>query len=160
MKVSDDCAISFQFVLKDDTGQILSVSTEGVPLSYLHGHGQIIPGLERALRDRVAGEHVQVRLAPEDAYGMPDVRNREVLPREDFSNDELVLGNRVYIMGERGPRLATIHEIHDDKVIVDTNHELAGKTLHFDIRISSVRKATIYELGCGHVHDTEADGQE
>jgi FKBP-type peptidyl-prolyl cis-trans isomerase SlyD len=155
MKIADDCAVSFHFVLKDDAGQILSVSTEGVPLSYLHGHGQMIPGLERALRGREPGERIQIRLTPEDAYGMPDERNRETLPREDFSEDELVIGNRVYIMGERGPKLATIINIDDVKVVVDTNHELAGMTLQFDIHISSVRMATIYELGCGHVHESE-----
>jgi FKBP-type peptidyl-prolyl cis-trans isomerase SlyD len=154
MRIADDCAVSFHFVLRDDAGQILSASTEEVPFSYLHGHGQMIPGLERALQDKEAGESVQVRLSPEEAYGMPDERNREVLPREDFSEDELMGGNRVYIMGERGPKLATVLEFDDEKVIVDTNHELAGKTLQFDIRISSVRKATIYELGCGHVHDS------
>lgn len=154
MKIADDCAVSFHFVLKDDAGQVLSASTEDVPLSYLHGHGQMLPGLERALQDKEAGESLQVRLSPDDAYGMPDERNREVLPREDFSADELVVGNRVYIMGAGGPRLATVVDFDDERVVCDTNHELAGKALQFDIRIASVRKATMFELGCGHVHDS------
>jgi FKBP-type peptidyl-prolyl cis-trans isomerase SlyD len=157
MKIADDCAVSLHFVLKDDAGQILSASTEDVPLTYLHGHGQMVPGLERVLRDKAAGESVQVRLSPEDAYGVRDARNREILPREDFSDDELKVGNRVYIMGERGPRHATVLTFDEEKVVVDTNHELAGKTLEFDIRIASVRKATLYELGCGHVHESADD---
>jgi FKBP-type peptidyl-prolyl cis-trans isomerase SlyD len=117
----------------------------------------MVPGLERVLRDKAAGESVQVRLSPEDAYGVRDARNREILPREDFSDDELKVGNRVYIMGERGPRHATVLTFDEEKVVVDTNHELAGKTLEFNIRIASVRKATLYELGCGHVHESADD---
>jgi FKBP-type peptidyl-prolyl cis-trans isomerase SlyD len=158
MKIADDCAVSFHFVLKDAVGQVLTATTEDATLSYLHGHGQMLPGLERALQDKEAGESLQVQLSPEDAYGMPDERNRAVLPREDFSADELVVGNRVYIMGAEGPRLATVVKFDDEQVVCDTNHELAGKSLQFDIRIASVRMATIYELGCGHVHESE-DGQ-
>lgn len=155
MRIADDCAVSFHFVLRDETGQVLTASTEAVPLSYLHGHGQMLPGLERALRDKQPGDTLQVRLSPEDAYGMPDERNREVLPREDFTEDELVVGKRVYIMGGRGPTQATVVGFDDAHVVVDTNHELAGKTLQFDIRVASVRQATIYELGCGHVHEAD-----
>ena len=157
MRISDDCAVSLHFILKDATGQVLYASSEAVPLSYLHGHSQIVPGLERALYDRGAGESLNVRLQPEEAYGMYDEDNREILPRVDFSDDELVIGNRVYIMGARGPRQATILDFDGQNVTCDTNHELAGKTLEFDVRIVSVRKATIHELGCGHVHDAEAE---
>lgn len=155
MRIAKDCAVSFHFVLKDGNGEILSASTNGVPFNYLHGHGQIVIGLERALENKDAGETLQVRLSPEEAYGQHDDHNREVLPREDFGDDELVKGNRIYIMGEQGPRLATVAAYDDDKVVFDTNHELAGMTLEFDIRILSVRKATIFELGCGHVHESE-----
>lgn len=156
MKISDDCAVSLHFILKDSTGQVLYASSEDVPLSYLHGHGQIVPGLERALRDRSAGESLRVRLRPEEAYGMYDESNREILPRADFSDDELVIGNRVYIMSAQGPRQSTILDFDGGSVTCDTNHELAGKTLEFDVRILSVRRATIFELGCGHVHDPVA----
>ena len=115
-----------------------------------------MPGLERALHDRGAGETLRVRLRPEEAYGMYDEENRETLPRADFSDDELVIGNRVYIMGAGGPRQAIILDFDGHSVTCDTNHELAGKTLEFEVRILSVRRATIHELGCGHVHDPAA----
>lgn len=156
MKISDDCAVSLHFILEDETGRVLYASSEGVPLSYLHGHGQIVPGLERALHDRGAGETLRVRLRPEEAYGTYDEENRETLPRADFSDDELVIGNRVYIMGAGGPRQAIILDFDGHSVTCDTNHELAGKTLGFEVRILSVRRATIHELGCGHVHDPAA----
>lgn len=155
MKIADDCAVSLHFVLKDDSGRILSASTEDVPLSYLHGHGQMLPALERALRDRQVGDTLLLRLSPEEAYGLPDAGNHQTFPRADFNDEELKVGNRVYIMGEQGPTLATVIDFDAAKVVCDTNHELAGMTLQFDIRIASVRQATIYELGCGHVHDTD-----
>ena len=156
MRIADDCAVSFHFVLKDGSGQVLSASSETVPLSYLHGYGQMVPGLERALLGREAGETLHVRLAPEDAYGLRDERNREILPREDFSEGELAVGNRVYIMGAQGPTQVTVLSYDERNVVCDTNHELAGQTLEFEIHILSVRKATIHELGCGHVHEPEA----
>ncbi|MBK8163239.1 MAG: peptidylprolyl isomerase [Gammaproteobacteria bacterium] len=153
MRIANDCAVSFQFILKDASGQVLSASSETVPLSYLHGYGQMVPGLERALLGRAAGETLHVRLAPEDAYGLRDERNREILPRQDFSEGELAAGNRVYIMGTQGPRQVTVLSYDEHSVVCDTNHELAGMALEFEVHILSVRKATIHELGCGHVHD-------
>jgi FKBP-type peptidyl-prolyl cis-trans isomerase SlyD len=153
MKITRDCAVSLHFVLRDAQGEILSASSDETPLSYLHGHGQLLAALERELEDKTAGEALQVRLSPEQAYGMYEESNRELLPRADFSDDELKVGNRLYIMGGQGPRLATVLGFDEEKVIFDTNHELAGKSLEFDIRILSVRKATMFELGCGHVHE-------
>lgn len=155
MRISDDCAVSLHFVLKDVTGQVLHASSEETPLSYLHGHGQMVPGLERALRGRHAGETLRVRLEPAEAYGQYDEGKREILPRVDFSDEELEVGNRVYIMGTGGPRQAVILGFDAHSVTCDVNHELAGKTLEFDVHILSVRRATIYELGCGHVHEPE-----
>lgn len=159
MRITDDCAVSLHFVLKDEHGRILSASTEDVPFSYLHGHNQMLPALERALRDRLPGETVHLILPPEDAYGMPDEHNRAILSRQEFSDDELAVGRRVYIMGEQGPKLATILSYDAANVVCDTNHEWAGKTLEFEVRIGKVRQATFYELGCGHVHDTDEGGK-
>lgn len=152
MRVADDCAVFFHFTLMDADGEVLSASSEQAPFAYLHGHGQVLASLERALEGKAAGDALKISLTPEEAYGVPDASNREILPREDFSDDELVVGNRIYIMGEQGPRLATVAGYDEQAVILDTNHELAGKSLRFDIRIVSVRKATIFELSCGHVH--------
>lgn len=153
MKISTDCAVSLHFVLKDTQGQVLSASGDEAPFRYLHGHGQLFAALERELEGKTAGATLRVLLPPEEAYGVYDEANREVLPRRDFSDDELRAGNRLYIMGVQGPRLATVLGFDEQKVVFDTNHELAGKSLEFDIRILSVRTATLHELGCGHVHD-------
>lgn len=153
MKISTDCAVSLHFVLKDTQGQVLSTSSDETPFSYLHGHGQLFAALERELEDKTVGETLRVLLPPEEAYGRYDETNREILPRQDFSDDELSVGNRLYIMGGQGPRLATVLGFDEQKVVFDTNHALAGKSLEFNIRILSIRKATFYELGCGHVHD-------
>ena len=152
MHITGDCAVALDYTMTDTDGNEI-LSTKGrEPYMYLHGHGQIVRGLEKMLSGKTVGDAVSVTLPPEEAYGPRDDMNITVLPREDFNDDELVIGNRVHIMSMQGPRMVTVKSFNDEEVVLDTNHELAGKTLHFDVTILKVRKATRFELGCGHVH--------
>ena len=157
MEIAQDCAVAIDFTMSDIDGTEYSSTKGHYPLTYLHGHRKLLPGLEKALAGKKAGESFSVTVSPEEAFGVWDENRRTVLPREDFRDDELVVGNRVDIMTEGGRRLVTVIEFDDDKVVLDTNHALVGKTLHFDVKILSVRKATILELGCGTVHETVVD---
>lgn len=159
MEISQDCAVAIDFTMTDIDGTEYSSTKNLYPYRYLHGHRQLLPGLEKVLEGKKAGDSFSVTLSPEDAYGLWDENRRTVLSREDFSNDELVIGNRVDIMTEGGRRMVTVIEFDQDEVVLDTNHELAGKTLQFEVKILSVRKATLHELGCGTAHETVQEAQ-
>jgi FKBP-type peptidyl-prolyl cis-trans isomerase SlyD len=154
MKIEKDCAVAFEFTMSDETGTVLDTSKGKYPYEYLHGYGQVVPGLEQALQGHTTGDTFTVTVSPEQAYGLRDEKHLSILPRIDFSNDELVVGNQVYILTKTGPRMTTVLKFDEEKVILDANHELAGKTLTYNIKILGVRKSTFSEQTCGHIHDS------
>ncbi|MEM8680235.1 MAG: peptidylprolyl isomerase [Planctomycetota bacterium] len=151
MQIADNKVVSFDYVLKDDTGQVLDSSEGRQPLSYLHGAGGIIPGLERALVGKQAGDELQVAVAAEDAYGVRNESLRQAVPREQFSGvDELAVGMQFRVDSNNGPMVVTVVDVSDADVTVDGNHPLAGVNLNFAVSIREVRDATEEEISHGH----------
>lgn len=153
MKVAQDSAVTFHYVLTDDAGAVIDQS-DGDPLTYLHGNGQIVPGLERELTGKTAGDKLKVRVAPGEGYGEFDPSLVQSVPREAFSRiPDLQVGMALQTQTRSGG-YATVYvkEIGPEAVIIDGNHALAGKVLHFDIEIAEVRAASEEELSHGHVH--------
>lgn len=153
MKIDQDMAVAFDFTLKDEEGNVLDSSEGKAPFEYMHGHRQVVLGLEKALAGRVAGESFAVDVPPEEGYGLHDDSRQVSLPREEFEDDELVVGTRLSIMGMSSMRNALLLSFDAEKVVFDDNHELAGKVLHFDVEVLGVRKSTSSERMCSHVHD-------
>lgn len=154
LTVQEDSVVAMHYVLKDDSGSVLDASREGEPLHYLHGHQNIVPGLEAALTGAAVGETRNVTVAPADGYGERDEDMILRVPREQLPPDltpevGMVLGMETP-HGHSVPVRVT--EVHPTHVMLDANHELAGVTLHFSVTIDSVRKATPEELRHGHVH--------
>jgi FKBP-type peptidyl-prolyl cis-trans isomerase SlyD len=154
MKVSKDCVVSLEYRLHLGDGKTVDESAPGAPLSYLHGRGQIVPGLEGALEGLSAGDAKQVVVAPAQGYGEHDARGLQVVERSKLPpGAELQVGMTLQAQTEGGDIIPiTIRELRGDSVVVDLNHPLAGKTLHFDIKVSEVRQATAEELEHGHAH--------
>lgn len=153
MKITQDKAVSFHYTLRNDAGETLDASGEGGPLAYLHGHGNIVPGLEAALEGMAAGDKLTVAVAPEQAYGPRDERLVQMVPRNRFPDSvELAPGMQFQAQGPQGGRLVTVTRVEQDIVTVDANHPLAGQTLHFEVEVAEVRKASRTELEHGHVH--------
>jgi FKBP-type peptidyl-prolyl cis-trans isomerase SlyD len=154
MKVSKDCVVSLEYRLHLGDGKTVDESAPGAPLSYLHGRGQIVPGLEGQLEGLSAGDSKQVVVAPAQGYGEHDARGLQVVPRTMLPpGPELQVGMTLQAQTEGGDIIPiTIRELRGDSVVVDLNHPLAGKTLHFDIKVSEVRQATAEELEHGHAH--------
>ena len=154
MQIATDAVVVIQFVLSNDEGEVLDRSEAGEPLAYLHGHGQMIPGLETALEGKAAGESLNVTLPPEEAYGTFDESLVDTLPRSAFQGvDKLEVGMQFEAQDPEGAdQVVTIAHIEGEEVTVDGNHPLAGETLTFAIEISEVRAATAEELEHGHVH--------
>ena len=154
MKVSKDSVVSLEYRLHLGDGQVVDESEPGQPLAYMHGRGQIVPGLEGQLEGMSAGESKQVVVAPAQGYGEHDPRGLQEVPREMFPpNANLQAGVTISAQTADGDVIPiTIRELKGDKVVVDLNHPMAGKTLHFDITVREVRAATDEEKQHGHAH--------
>ena len=153
MLVEKNRVVTLHYTLRDEQGRVIESSAGRAPLSYLHGKGNIIPGLEQALGGTSAGDKVDVTVAPEQGYGRHDDRLVQIVPRNRFSEGtELAPGMQVRATGPQGPRLVTVVRVERDFVTVDGNHPLAGRTLVFSVSIAEVRKATHEEITHGHVH--------
>jgi FKBP-type peptidyl-prolyl cis-trans isomerase SlyD len=154
MKVSKDSVVSLEYRLHLGDGQVVDESEPGKPLAYMHGRGQIVPGLEGQLEGMAAGESKKVVVPPSQGYGEHDPRGLQEVPREMFPPDaRLQAGMTISAQTADGDVIPiTIREMKGDKVVVDLNHPMAGKTLHFDITVREVRAATDEEKEHGHAH--------
>ena len=153
MNIEKNRVVSLHYTLRDEQGTVIDSSSGRGPLTYLHGKGNIIPGLEEALAGRIAGDKLDVTVAPEKGYGRRDERLVQILPRTKFTGTgELTPGMQVRANGPQGARMMTIVRVDRDFVTVDGNHPLAGRTLHFSVEVGEVRKATHEEVSHGHVH--------
>lgn len=151
--IAKDTAVKFNYTLKDDEGNIIDKSPEGQPLAYLHGHQNIIPGLEKQLEGKSAGEKVHAVIEPADAYGEYEETAVQRVPRENFQGvDDIQPGMQFQSESNGHVMLVTVTDVNDEEVTVDANHPLAGKRLTFDVEIQEVRAATEDELNHGHVH--------
>ena len=154
MKASNDMVVTMHYTLTDDSGEVLDSSSGREPLAYLHGHGNIIPGLEQALEGQESGFQSKVTIAAADAYGE---RNDEAVVEADRDSFPEEMnpepGMQVYAEGPEGPIPFTIVAVDGDKVKLDANHPLAGKTLHFEVEITEIRQGSSEEIEHGHVHD-------
>jgi FKBP-type peptidyl-prolyl cis-trans isomerase SlyD len=145
--------VTLHYTLRDDQGAVVDASGSRGPLNYLHGKGNIVPGLEEALAGKIAGDRLDVTVPPEKGYGPRDDRLVQIVPRNRFNEvSELTPGMQVRASGPQGARLVTVVRVERDFVTLDGNHPLAGRTLHFSVEIAEVRKATHEEVSHGHVH--------
>lgn len=153
MKISQNKVASIEYTLTDDSGDVLDTSVGGEPLAYIHGMGNIIPGLEAALEGKEVGDSLKVTVAPEDGYGEQNDALVQQVPREMFQGvDEIEIGMQFHAQTAQGLTVITVTEVVEDLITVDGNHPLAGKTLNFDVKVVDVRDATEEELEHGHAH--------
>jgi FKBP-type peptidyl-prolyl cis-trans isomerase SlyD len=153
MQISKNKVVSIDYTLTDSKGEVLDSSSQGHPLQYIQGLGHLIPGLEKALEGKAAGDKVKAQIAAKDAYGARDEALMQIIPKENFEDiPDLKIGMELEAESDDGVRVITVVGIEGDRVIVDGNHPLAGMDLNFDVAIVGVREATKDELGHGHVH--------
>ena len=153
MQIAQDSVVSIHYTLTSDAGEVIDSSSGGDPLAYLQGHGNLIPGLERELQGKRAGDKLSVRIAPADAYGEQDESLIQDVPRSAFGqNQNVTVGMQFHAQSNHGDRTVTITKIVGDTITVDGNHPLAGQHLNFSVEVTDVRAATPEELSHGHVH--------
>ncbi len=133
---------------------VIDSSAGGAPLVYLHGAGNIIVGLEKALEGKNVGDELSVAIEPEDAYGEYSAELVATLTREMFEGvDELEVGMQFHASApDGGMQIVTIRDIDGDDVTVDGNHPLAGQRLNFKVKVVDVREANAEEIAHGHIH--------
>ena len=151
MKIANQHVVSFHYTLTDDQGQELDSSRGSEPLTYIHGARGLIPGLERELEGREAGETFQASIQPADAYGEVNPQLIQDVPLDALAAIEnLEVGMRLQSRTPDGEvQLLTVDAIGDESATLNANHALAGAVLHFDVAIEDVREATAEELEQG-----------
>lgn len=149
MPIADNDVVTIHYTLKDEADKVIDSSTGGEPLAYLHGHGNIVPGLERELSGRSVGDRLQVRVPAAEGYGEYDRALVQKVPRRALQG---IANLRVGLRLQAGQQAVTVTHLAGDMVTLDGNHPLAGQNLHFEVEITAVRPATEEELAHGHVH--------
>ncbi|WP_413112807.1 peptidylprolyl isomerase [Thaumasiovibrio sp. DFM-14] len=153
MKVVKDTVVSLAYTVKTEEGVVVDQSSKEAPLDYLHGHNNLIVGLENALEGCAAGDSFSVTVAPEEAYGEHHDALVQRVPAEVFQGvDEITVGMRFLADTDQGPIPVEVTEVDGDEVVVDGNHMLAGQTLSFDVEVIALREATEEEVAHGHLH--------
>lgn len=138
MQVSAGKTVKIIYTLTVD-GKVVD-STEGSdPLQYVHGQKQIIPGLEKQLEGLKVGDEREATIKPEEAYGVVNPNAYAEVPKDKLPKGDLKVGMQLRTMDQNGqPVFATISEVKKDSVMMDFNHPLAGKELHFKVKVVGV----------------------
>jgi FKBP-type peptidyl-prolyl cis-trans isomerase SlyD len=153
MAIARDSVVTIHYTLKDDAGETLDSSVEGDPIAYIHGHGNIVPGLERQLEGKSKGDKLNVQVAPAEGYGEYHKELVQQVPRRALKGiANVTVGMRLQAQTPEGARTVTVTHVASDMVTIDGNHPLAGKALSFEVEVTDVRQATQEELAHGHVH--------
>ncbi len=149
MQIEKHKVASIHYTLKNNEGTVLDTSSGGSPLVYIHGIGNLIPGMEEGLEGKQKGDKVALKVAPEKGYGEKDDRMVQQVPRTAFGKQEIKVGQQ--FQTDRG-QVVTVTNVGLDQITVDGNHPLAGVELNFDVEVMDVRNATPDEIAHGHVH--------
>jgi FKBP-type peptidyl-prolyl cis-trans isomerase SlyD len=131
---------------------VLVGRASGDPLVSLFWHGQLMAALEAGLVGLGVGETREVRVPPQQAFGEYDPEGVQEVPRERFAETPKpgAVLHATTAQGEKVP--FQVREVREDLVVVDLNHPLAGRTLHYGVTLRAVREATPEEVAHGHVH--------
>ena len=153
MKIEKHTVVQMNYKLTNSEGMLLDTSEGREPLTYLHGKGMLIPGLEKELEGKVENDKFIVNVKAADAYGQKHEEMIHVVPKANFNGDgELKPGLQIQIDTNQGKQMALVTKVEGENVTVDMNHPLAGMDLVFDVEILKIRKATAEEISHGHVH--------
>ena len=149
MKITKHSVAAIHYTLKDSTGKVLDSSEGREPLYYLHGEGNLIPGMEEGLEGQEKGNKLQLIIAPEKGYGVRDEKMIQKIPRSAFGGEKVEKGMQFQT---NNGGVVTVTNVGLDQITVDANHALAGVELSFAVEVIEVRAATADEIAHGHVH--------
>jgi FKBP-type peptidyl-prolyl cis-trans isomerase SlyD len=157
MEIEQDRVVTIGYTLKDDQGNVIDSSENHGDLEYLHGHQNIVEGLEEALDGRDVGDEVETTVEPTKGYGERHDQLVFTVPRTKMPEGNLEVGMQFAAQDKDGnQQVVTLVEVGDEEVKLDANHPLAGQTLHFNVKVNDVREASGEELEHGHVHTPDS----
>jgi FKBP-type peptidyl-prolyl cis-trans isomerase SlyD len=149
MQVTKDTVVSIHYTLSDSEGKVLDSSSGRDPMNYLHGHGNLIKGMEEGLEGKNKGDQFDLKVSPEKGYGAKNPEMVQQVPRSAFGDQVIEKGMQFQT---NNGQIVTITEVGMNDVKVDGNHPLAGMELNFKVEVMEVRSATADEVEHGHVH--------
>lgn len=153
MQITKEKVVAIHYTLKNNTGEVIDSSEGKDPLYYLHGFGNLIPGMEEGLEGKSQGDKLELKISPEKGYGQRDDRAVQQVPKSAFGGADVRVGMQFQASGEEGhPIVVSVTAVDGDSVTVDANHPLAGVELNFKVEVMDVRDASSEELAHGHVH--------
>jgi FKBP-type peptidyl-prolyl cis-trans isomerase SlyD len=153
MIVEKNKVVSFHYTLTNAAGEQMESSREKESMSYLHGAGNIIRGLEKAMEGHSIGDQFSVTIEPEDAYGVRNEKNVQRVPLKRLKlNQKLSVGQILTLQTNKGEVQVTVLKVGRFNVDVDGNHPLAGARLTFDVEITDIREASEEEARHRHAH--------
>lgn len=139
--IQDGSFVSIEYTLTDDTGKVIDSNVGKEPLTYVHGAGQIVPGLEKGLTGLKVGDRKKIVVTPEDGY-RADPNAFQEIPKDKLPPEAQKVGTMLATKGPQGETIAMrVHEVKDKTVVVDFNNPLAGKTLNFDVKVTDIQSA-------------------
>ena len=157
MQIEQNSAVSVHYHLTDQNGEVLDSSRGEQPMEYLHGHGNLVTGVERALLGQEVGARIQVEVPPVDGYGERDPALDVAIPLSVFpaeTHPRLQPGAMFegpHPTDKTRAAAFTVVEVVGSEVRCTANHPLAGMTLHFDLEVMDIREATADEVRQGQV---------
>jgi FKBP-type peptidyl-prolyl cis-trans isomerase SlyD len=149
MQIAKHKVASIHYTLTNNSGEVLDSSKGREPLFYIHGMGNLIPGMEDGLEGKVKGDKFDIKVSPEKGYGVKEADLIQQVPRDAFGAQPVNVG--MQFQTDSG-HMVTVTHVGLDSITVDGNHPLADTHLNFDVEILDVRNATDEELEHGHVH--------
>lgn len=153
MEISDGKVVSIDYVLRDESGKEIDRSEPDSPMVYLHGHNNIVPGLEKQLAGKAAGDEVEAVVSPEEGYGPKQKIKSLRVPRSQLPEDIDLKKGAQLVMQQDGKRYPVwVEKVQGRTVVLSPQHPLAGVELHFHVTVKEIRDATEEELAHGHVH--------
>ena len=142
IQVQDGSIVSIEYTLTDDDGKVIDTNAGKEPLTYIHGAGQIVNGLEQELNGLKVGDQKKVSVKPEEGYGMPSEKAFQELPREKIPAEAQKAGATLMTKVPDGRAIPIrVAQVKEKTVVVDFNHPLAGKTLNFDVKVKDIKAA-------------------
>ncbi len=176
--IQPNAHVTLDYELRDEDGDLIDASEGegGEPIRYVHGYGMLVPGLEAALVGLRGGDERDVVVPADSGYGEYDDSLVLEIERARFPDPRAVeVGDEFVAESPDGDEIAmNVVEVHDDRIVVDANHPLAGMTLRYSVRVVDVRPATDAEIeraasdldeahehehgpDCDHDHDDSGD---
>lgn len=149
MQITKHKVAGIHYTLRDSSGTVIDSSVGNDPLYYIHGEGNLIPGMEEGLEGHTTGDKFQLDVSPEKGYGERDPELVQEVPWEAFGGQPVEVGMQ---FNANHGQVVTVTKVTPEVITIDANHELAGQPLQFDIEVVDVRDASADELAHGHVH--------